>query len=284
MMINIILVNYNSSQDTINCIESIYKFNKFFQCHIQITDNNSNQNDKEKLNAALLEFNSRKNPFILSVEFFYNQENSGFASANNYWINKAPQNDILWILNNDTLVNENLLSKINENLPADNEICYMDCHTFNDEYHDSGLHYVNLKTGQSRMEKKSAADFEYICGASFLIKKTENTPLFDESYFLYYEDCDYGMLLKNKGYIYKKIPNCYFLHKIGGKKENRSEKMEFIMLRSQVLFMKRYCKNYGFYFIAKFLYLILKKRDFKSAANFIKFSFSITSNSHFQSC
>ena len=90
------------------------------------------------------------------------------------------------------------------------------------------------------MKKTNRFDFEYVCGASFIIQKTESMPFFDESYFLYYEDCDYGMLLNQNGYNYKKLENVHFLHKIGGsgEKQKKNKKKQSIYLNKDLKILK----------------------------------------------
>lgn len=258
-MLNIILINYNSTDDTINCVNSIIDSNSFMEIKIQIFDNNSEEQEKNKLEFFVNDKKQRLNEFTNDIEVFFSNENLGFAYGNNYFMKKANQDDYIWILNNDTLVNSALIEAISKNLPEIKEVLHFDCHTFNDEFHDSGLHYVNLLTGQSKMKKTNKFDFEYVCGASFIIQKTDSTPLFDESYFLYYEDCDYGMLLNQNGYNYKKLENVHFLHKIGGSGEKQKKKINLIQLRSQVLFMKRYSTNYFFYLCIKCIILVFRR-------------------------
>lgn len=258
-MLNIILINYNSTDDTINCVNSIIDSNSFIEIKIQIFDNNSEEQEKNKLDFFVNDKKQRLNEFTNDIEVFFSNENLGFAYGNNYFMKKANLDDYIWILNNDTLVNLNLIEAISKNLPNKKEVLHFDCHTFNDEFHDSGLHYVNLLTGQSKMKKTNRFDFEYVCGASFIIQKTESMPFFDESYFLYYEDCDYGMLLNQNGYNYKKLDNVHFLHKIGGSGEKQKKKINLIQLRSQVLFMKRYSTNYFFYLFIKCVILVFRR-------------------------
>lgn len=280
-MLNIILVNYNSSDDTKNCIDSIINSNQILPVNIKIFDNNSKEEEARKLKEYIAKINNNLNSFTKSVECHFSNQNLGFAVANNYYMKKAMNTDFLWILNNDTLVNSELLKKIAENLPERNEVLYFDCHTFSDEFHDSGVHYVNLFSGKNRMQAKSRTDFEYICGASFVIQKTDFMPYFDESYFLYYEDCDYGMRLKKASYRYRKLENCYFKHKIGSSGSRQIKKINLIQLRSQVLFMKRYSKSFYVYKFLKFLYLAVLKQDFDSAKKFLFFCRTVSEKTSF---
>ena len=247
-MLNIILINYNSTEDTIQCIKSIFRSVQKNKCGIYIYDNASLEEQVKILKVFLSDVKKQCNDFIQFVECTFGEKNLGFAAANNFYLCRIPFDEYVWILNNDTLVNEQLINSIFNNLPKDNEICYMDCHTFDDNYHDSGLHYTSILTGKNSVKKKSALYVEYVCGASLIAKKTKNLPLWDESYFLYYEDLDYEFQLRKKNFKHKKIENCYFQHKIGGSAKKQTS-YNLIQLRSQILFMKRYSVCYPFFHI-----------------------------------
>lgn len=279
-MLNVILVNFNNSDDTINCVNSIVNENFFLDLEIKIFDNNSIETEKNKLDLFIKNKNDYLNNYTKDIDVFFSNDNLGFAYGNNYFIKKAKLYDYIWILNNDTLVNSDLLKEISVNLPKSKEVLFFDCYTFDNEFHDTGVHYVNLLTGQSKMAKKNYFDFEYVCGASFIIQNTEAMPLFDESYFLYYEDCDYGMLLQQKQFKYRRINDVHFLHKIGGSSNNKQNKINLILLRSQVLFMKRYSFCYFIYFFVKCMILI-SRRQIQPLKKFIYYSIKITKDSHF---
>ena len=47
-MLNVILVNFNNSDDTINCVNSIVNENFFLDLEIKIFDNNSIETEMER--------------------------------------------------------------------------------------------------------------------------------------------------------------------------------------------------------------------------------------------
>ena len=158
----------------------------------------------------------------------------------------------------------------------------MECRTFEGAFHDNGLHYTSLLTGRNSMTRKSSVDLEYICGASLIAKKTPALPLWDERYFLYYEDLDYELLLKKNGFVHKKLEDCYFQHKIGASSK-KEKTYNSITLRSQVLFMKRNGLSYPFYFVAKTIHILLRIRSIKVLKDFFKFTFTVKKDSFFES-
>lgn len=264
-MLNIVLINYNSSEDTINCVNSIIASNKVIDCKVLVIDNDSSAEEKQKL-ADYEKSYVAANTYVKEFKVYFHNQNAGFAAGNNYWLKLIPENEYAWILNNDTLVNETLFNKIAENLPEDKQVVYFDCHDFENNFHDSGLHYISLITGRYHVQAKSKNDFGYICGASFVIKKTTEMPYWNEEYFLYFEDVDYSVALKEKGYTFIHLDDCYFNHKISAS-SNKIKKSNYYKLRSQIIFMKKYGKNLALFRLSK-LFILLCKLDFAGIKTF----------------
>ena len=137
MRIYIIILNYNTWQDTVECVESILKSN-YDNCQIIIVDNNSLNDSVERIKewsrgGYIVEpsnefhdllFPLSSKPLALQIvseigeyqnlEFQNNeiilirsQSNNGFAAGNNIGIDFAKkQHDcsFIWLLNNDTIV------------------------------------------------------------------------------------------------------------------------------------------------------------------------------------
>lgn len=97
--VSIIIISYNNFQLTYNCIKSIYEHTKSVSFEIIVVDNASTEGDIEEY---LKDF---------SVKIIKNNDNLGFAKANNIGLKFAKGNYILF-LNNDTLFIENTLKNI----------------------------------------------------------------------------------------------------------------------------------------------------------------------------
>ena len=127
-MVYIIMVNYNSSDDLIECLNSIVKldYNKY---KIVICDNNSVDScddilakwccDNQK-KYVLFRDDEITRTTIISPECFdvvliNNSVNSGFAGGNNlaikFSISMSP-NALFWLLNVDTVVEPKSLKKL----------------------------------------------------------------------------------------------------------------------------------------------------------------------------
>ncbi|MBZ0182679.1 MAG: TDP-N-acetylfucosamine:lipid II N-acetylfucosaminyltransferase [Melioribacteraceae bacterium] len=108
MSVSIILVTYNQIEYTLKCIESIERFTTI-DYEIILIDNDSKDNTTSVLK------NKKK------ITLIQNKENLGFPKAVNIGINAASSNNIL-ILNNDTIVSENWLSRMIEVAESDPQI------------------------------------------------------------------------------------------------------------------------------------------------------------------
>lgn len=248
-MVNIILINYNSSLLTIDCVYSVKT--SFNECHnedyhVWIVDNNSSVEERNKLKT--LENDPR-------ITIYFSGCNLGFSKANNVILEKLKRNDFVWFLNNDTLINTVLVNRILNNLPSDDEVVYFDMFDFDGNYKGDGIHSINLLHGKvidAHIYNKFYV--EYICGASLLLKYTEKMPVWDESFFLYYEDADYSQQLKKKGYNFIHLEECYFNHKIFGS-STKKKHINRIRQKSQLIFMHKWGYSYCLFFFIRFFYL-----------------------------
>jgi GT2 family glycosyltransferase len=102
-ILTIVIVNWNSKQLTLECLESIYA-NKFFndkpgKIEIILIDNNSSDNSVAEL--------SKRFPKISIIS---NKENCGYAIACNQGM-KIAEGKYVLLLGNDTILKENSLSE-----------------------------------------------------------------------------------------------------------------------------------------------------------------------------
>lgn len=127
MKIAVIILNYNNYEDTINCIESVEKYNTAAIKYI-VVDNRSTRLDAvDKLNAyfaerfqedyiCLGEGESYSLP-LPYLTFLVSSTNDGYACGNNKGLNLAyADNEInrILILNNDILFVEDIIPKLIE--------------------------------------------------------------------------------------------------------------------------------------------------------------------------
>ena len=179
-----------------------------------VVDNGSTDNSVAHIHAAF--------PGVLILE---NEKNLGFAGGNNTGIRHALAHgaDYVWLLNNDTKPDPHALSELVAKALTDTKIgavasiCY---------YADAPSTVqawagarVNLWTGSARLSIKPRRDewFHALNGTSFLLSRAaiESVGLLDESFFLYWEDTEFCLRLRKKGWRIAAAPDSRVLHKVG---------------------------------------------------------------------
>ena len=95
MDVSIIIVNYNTKDLLVNCIDSIYLRTNNFQFEIIVVDNASEDGSRQIL--------KKKYPNIQLIE---SDVNIGFGAANNLGV-KLAKVEFLFFLNSDTILVEN---------------------------------------------------------------------------------------------------------------------------------------------------------------------------------
>lgn len=218
------------------------------------------------------------------------KNNDGYAAGNNAGIRLALFDKAcaaMWILNNDTQPRPGALSalcrRLNE-LPRAGMAGSTLVHA-----HDAlrtqcaGGHRLNrwlgvtspladnvpvdvaAKYAPEMMEKK----ISYIAGASLLVRRETWVHLgpLAEEYFLYYEDSEYGLRARNKGYSLAWAPDSIVLHKEGGttgatsgkKNPYRPVWIEYLVLRNRAYLMRTYFPYSLPVVVAGYLGVILKR-------------------------
>ncbi len=230
--VTIIIVNYNTKELTLNCIDSILKEGSKLKKEIVVVDNgstDSSTSDLEKLEKSAV------------IKLIKNEDNLGFAKANNQGIKIAKASYIL-LLNSDTKVKKHAIeklltfAKVNPNcgavgsrlLNADGTI----------QASAFPLPTISRAIKQYWFSQKGELDkyapkgedpveVESLVMASFLItpKALEKVGSLNEKYFMYFEDLDYCRAIRSFGLTIYYLPASLVIHYHGasGKKVTDSE-------------------------------------------------------------
>lgn len=213
-LITIIIVNYNSSDYTLECIESIHSQSVNFNYEIVVVDNSSKETDIEKL---------RNSNFRFSL--IMNDMNTGFAKGNNLGISKA-KGEYICLLNNDTILLNNALFFCLEKLESTPEIGVVGCKLL---YQDLSWQksYYEFPTIRNQLKKlfrikEKSVDADQACfvpwltGAFLMFRKAtlenfEGKKL-KEDFFMYCEDIQWGMQFKKLGLKCFYFPKGQIIH------------------------------------------------------------------------
>jgi len=193
VMLSIFILNWNSVRDVSNLLRSLVKsdYRKF---RVLLIHNATK--DLDYLRKLYNEYQEK-----LEVHLIINDENYGYAGGNNsgfeYLQKKNIQGDIL-ILNPDVTVQPDTLTALVNAKEKTNAGAVM-IRT----YDDSGVHlYDRVKLNgfnQSyHFTDKETYESDYAAGSCLLLDRTiiNEIGLFDEKYFMYWEEVDLSLRIK----------------------------------------------------------------------------------------
>jgi len=159
-----------------------------------------------------------------------NRENLGYAEGNNVGIRFALTNDAdyIWLLNNDTVVDQNALGKMVDVGEKSSECGILGSKIF---YFDqpetiwfagatiNWRKAISNHIGQNQKDQEKynfIREVERVTGCSMLVKREvcERIGLMDENLFLYAEELDWCVRAKMAGYKILYIPDSKVYHKI----------------------------------------------------------------------
>lgn len=239
-----ILVNYNGWKDTLACLDSLSKIDyKFF--HVIVFDNNSNnesvfeienyanQNLFYRSNFAGIFFDSDSksglhNCFVESKQnltLIKSNKNLGFAAACNRSIELLIHNtDVNYfiLLNNDTVVSENILSEFDNFIKVGKKIGLLSASIGYYEkkeqvWFSGGRFHWYFEGVHKKKVEYDVMESDFITGCLMVIPKSTvlEVGLLSEHYFLYSEDTDYSMRVRKNGLKNFVLNKVLVLHKIG---------------------------------------------------------------------
>lgn len=272
--VGIVILNVNDAVNTVECIESITKMN-FKNYEIILVDNGSTDNS-----AYIIK---QKFPKITLIK---NKRNLGFAEGNNVGIRHAiyeKKVDWVLLLNNDTIVDPNFLIELLNAAQRDRNIGVLGpkIYFLNSPRIWFAGGKINWFTGLAYNIRKDKTDngkfceikdVDYITGCAFMIKKEviERVGLLDPDYFIYFEDADFCIRARRKGFRVVFVPKSKIWHKVSGFTKGASPLGLYLNMRNNIIFMRKNNKNvmtwfsFGIFFIFRvlkwFFVILLKQR------------------------
>lgn len=227
--LSIIILNWNGSKDTIECLNSLNK-STFRNFDVIIVDNGSEMNDitliidwcKKNLRLmgvvnALLENNNKiyTNPIEsvqmtdsqnIGVMVIVNKENLGFARGNNIGISYALKNsyELVMLLNNDTTIESSSIGKLVEFLELNKN--YVAVSPQIRHFYDStkiwncggeikwygSCKYFYAEKNIGIVPNKGYIDVTFLTGCALMFKPVK-TGLLTEKYFFGEEDYEFSL-------------------------------------------------------------------------------------------
>ncbi|MGB9980278.1 glycosyltransferase family 2 protein [Methanobacterium sp.] len=310
--IAIIILNWNGSEDTIECLESVYQID-YPNYNVIVVDNASEDNSIEqiknycegkiKVNSRFFDYNQKNKPITIfeydeknfhsftddktkfenlpqdkRVILINNLDNKGYTGGNNVgmqFVLKYLISDYVVILNNDVVVDPAFLNELviaalknptigilgPSSLSYDepNKVYSMGAKM---NYWTGG--WKALEAGISSSEiKMDNIEVDFVGGAAMMIKKEviEKIGFFYSPYFAYWEETDYCIQAKNNGFKVICTPRSKIWHKVSSSISITSPTRIYLILRNNIIFMRRNAKIRHFPSFILF-YLILRVPSF----------------------
>jgi len=217
-LVFIIVLNWNGKSDTLECLGSLQKLD-YSNFETVVVDNGSTDGSENVIRTL-----------FPSVRVIQTGKNLGYAGGNNVGIKHALSQgaDYVWLLNNDTMVDPKSLTSLVETAEADPKIAFVGSKIYFYDRPDmiwcvGGT--IALATGGSTdhpgMGQEDKGQFDqisdvgYVSGCSLLACRVAiaEIGLLPEEYFLYFEEVDWNLAARRKGYRTVMAPASHVWHK-----------------------------------------------------------------------
>lgn len=235
----VIILNYKVKQLAIECVESVKK-SDFKDFKIFLIDNNSDD--------------GIENESLEGVSFIKNKENLGYSGGNNVGIEAALKQgfEYVFILNPDTYVNKDTIKNLLKGMVRNSADIVSPKIYFNNSdtiwYAGGRFDMQNVIGSHIGVDEEDSGQYNKACetdfatGAAIMIKAQvfSKINLFDEKYFLYYEDADFCYRAKKAGFKVYYIPQAFLYHGNAKSSGLGSSLQDYYISRNRLLFASKF--------------------------------------------
>ena len=244
---SVILVCWNNKNYLDNCLASLYAASVNYTYDVSVVDNGSTDGSQVMLAA--------KYP---DVKLIRNDQNLGLGKATNQGI-QATRGRYAWLLNNDTLVNDDSINTMVDFLENNPKVGAVGGTLLNSDGYTQATYgkFSNLvqefliatrlgsliwPTYPDHGKSDVPKSVDWVSSACLMVRRTalNQVGLLDEEYFIYGDEADLQYRLKKNGWEVYYLPQVKTIH-YGGRSMNRWSRRKMVY-RGKMLFYK---KNYG---------------------------------------
>lgn len=269
MKVSVIIINYNTLELTNECINSIFNYSCNISFEVIVVDNHSVDGS--------LEFFSKDSRII----YIYLDDNLGFGRANNIGYSKS-KGEYVFFLNSDTILKNDALSIfLNKFQMLPENIGCLGCilrDTNGLNSHSYGRfptvwgvfqQFIMNDTFKIKCDKSHYLDYkgvpedyfevDYVTGADLFVKRNtiEDFGLFDENFFMYYEETDLQRRYSQHGLKSIIINGPIIIHLEGGSSKKKTPNLKRISLFyiSGFIYLKKWSSPLSYYMLKIVFYL-----------------------------
>ncbi len=255
--VSIILINYNTKSDTLECLKSLQNIKTTnFRTAVIIIDNGSKE-----------PFELPKNIDAGNIKILRSESNKGYTGGNNLGIYYAVEkfnSDYVLLLNNDTTVDEEFLKELVKTAESDPRIGMVASKIYfskGREFHAQSYkkdelgkilwyaggsidwnHLAAFHRGVDEVDRgqfDTQTESDFATGCSVLVKREilEKVGTLDKRFFLYMEDVDWSVRVIKAGYTVAFAPKSIVYHKNAGSSGGSgSSTQTYYQTRNRLLF------------------------------------------------
>lgn len=266
--IGVALVNWNGGDLTTGCISSLFS-SSLLPDEIFVFDNGSTDFSIQHIRHRFPQ-----------VSIHLSKENIGFTGANNFIIDYFVKKgyDLIWVLNNDTLVEKDCLLRLSEKINVENNVLVTTAKIYfeNDrsklwyaggrwnKYFSTFSHFGEGEKDTGLYNKETQTPF--VSGCCMLVHRNayDKIGAFDNFFFAYNEDGDWCYRAMQAKIKMLYVPEAVLYHKVSSSMKKLSKNnwktpplAQFLHIRNRLYFLKKNV-HHPFYKFTSFLYTSYK--------------------------
>lgn len=244
-MLGILVLNWNNAPDTVACLSKISDMANVDHA-IFVIDNGSTDDSINRIQEA-----------HSAVPLIRTGQNLGYAGGNNYAIRRLLNEgfDYICILNNDVFIDNDslkILVQLLETDPATGVATPLIGEIPKKKIVWTAGISINQRTGTVQRNgagepiqewiNRPSFSVDAVSGAAFVARREvwEKAGLFDENFFLYYEEVDWSRRVQEAGYKIMAVPQAVVWHKVSSTLGVASPLIDYYMLRNQLYFIGKH--------------------------------------------
>jgi GT2 family glycosyltransferase len=225
--ISFIIVNWNTRDILMDCLDSIYRTVKDIDFEVYVVDNNSTDGSQAAIKERFSE-----------VKLIENKTNTGFGYANNQALN-IMHGGFAVLLNSDAVLKEEAIKNLFTFMTATSsagiagvQLLNEDCSRQNsiDNFPSTETELFNKsilrilfpgKYPSKNMSYKDPIEVDSVIGACMMVSKEaiDEVGVFDEDYFIFLEETDWCFRMYKKGWKVYHVPDAEVFHLSGHSKK-----------------------------------------------------------------
>jgi GT2 family glycosyltransferase len=234
--VGVVVLNWNGWRDTLDCVASLQQMD-YPNFDLIVVDNGSSDDSVQRIVAH--------QP---AVKLLQTGLNLGFGGGCNVGIRHvlAAGAECIWLINSDATVAADALSALVAVLQGNPSLGAVGSLLFDADGVDQiqlwGGGRVSLWSGRSRHQRAPAV-LDFVSGASMLLRREalQQVGLFDEqSFFMYWEDTDLGVRLRQAGWHLGVAERSRVWHKQSASLGRGSPILDHYFTRSALRFFRKH--------------------------------------------